>query len=249
MNPLRIALFLTIELIAYAIWKFFFWVPTVEDFGDAKYALDNYVYHDHRVTVYCGANYDKKKRIELPAGFSTNSHAGRVERMEWEHAVPAENFGRAFKAWREGHKNCVNNGHPFKGRKCARKVSKTFRKMEADMYNLFPSIGAVNASRRNYAYAELPLEEVAFGSCTAKIGKRSFEPPDAAKGQLARASLYMDGEYRQFSLSRQQKQLFTAWDKLYPVDKWECNRARRIERIQGNENMFVKEPCQKAGLW
>lgn len=117
------------------------------------------------------------------------------------------------------------------------------------MYNLFPSIGAVNASRRNYDYAELPSELPAFGSCGAKLGKGSFEPPDAAKGQLARASLYMDAEYGQFRLSRQQKKLFTAWDAMYPVDKWECKRGRRIERIQGNENRFVKESCQKAGLW
>ena len=35
---------------------------------------------------------------------------------------------------------------------------------------------------------------------------------------------------------------------MYPVDAWECLRAKRIERIQGNENPFVKEACRKAGL-
>ena len=249
MNLRRLAIFPAVALAIFAIWKYFFALPVVENFSDAKYALENHVFHDHRVTVYCEAPYDRQKRIELPKGFTTRAHAARAERMEWEHAVPAENFGRAFKSWREGHKSCVKDGRPYKGRKCAAKVSKTFRKMEADMYNIFPSIGAVNASRRNYDYAELPFEESAFGSCAAKIGKRSFEPPDAAKGQLARASLYMDAEYRQFRLSRQQKQLFTAWSSLYPVDRWECRRAARIERIQGNENRFVKEPCQKAGLW
>ena len=33
---------------------------------------------------------------------------------------------------------------------------------------------------------------------------------------------------------------------MYPVDAWECLRAKRIERIQGNENPFVKEACRKA---
>ena len=42
--------------------------------------------------------------------------------------------------------------------------------------------------------------------------------------------------------------LMTAWDKMYPVDAWEYLRAKRIERIQGNENPFVKEACRKAGL-
>lgn len=43
-------------------------------------------------------------------------------------------------------------------------------------------------------------------------------------------------------------ELMDAWDKMYPVDAWECTRARRIERLQGNENPFVKERCQEAGL-
>ena len=30
-------------------------------------------------------------------------------------------------------------------------------------------------------------------------------------------------------MSRQQRQLMDAWDKMYPVDQWECTRAKRIE--------------------
>ena len=41
----------------------------------------------------------------------------------------------------------------------------------------------------------------------------------------------------------------TAWDKMYPVDAWECKRAQRIEKIQKNENSFVKEACIKVNLW
>ena len=40
-----------------------------------------------------------------------------------------------------------------------------------------------------------------------------------------------------------------AWDKQYPVERWECARAKRIEAIQGNENPFVKNPCQENKLW
>ncbi len=39
------------------------------------------------------------------------------------------------------------------------------------------------------------------------------------------------------------------WDKQYPVEKWECVRTKRIERIQGNENPFVKQPCIEKKLW
>lgn len=35
------------------------------------------------------------------------------------------------------------------------------------------------------------------------------------------------------NLSRQQTQLFNAWDKQYPVTEWECQRDERIARVQG----------------
>ena len=152
--------------------------------------------------------------------------------------------------WREGDAQCVNkNGKPFKGRKCAEKVNLRYRYMQADMYNLFPAIGAVNAIRGNFQYSELPGVAPDFGSCEAKVDGRRFEPPARAKGQVARAGLYMAWAYPEYRLSSQQKRLFEAWDRTYPVDSWECTRARRIENLQGNENPFVKRPCQERGLW
>ena len=121
--------------------------------------------------------------------------------------------------------------------------------MQADMYNLFPAIGSVNAVRSNKQYSELPGSESTFGSCPAKVDGNRFEPPDRAKGQVARAALYMADSYPKYRLSRQQQQLFEAWDKMYSVDAWECTRAKRIEVLQGNANARVKEPCQQAGLW
>lgn len=224
---------------------------TIESFSQAKRLLERSVYHDHRVTLYCGAVFDARKRIDLPAGFSTPSHQKRAARMEWEHAVPAENFGRAFTEWREGAPECVNrNGKPFKGRRCAEKVSEEYRYMQADMYNLFPAIGAVNAVRSNKRYSALPQASAAFGTCPAKVDGERFEPPDMAKGPVARAALYMEDAYApRYRLSRQQRRLFEAWAGLFPVTEWECERTRRIERLQGNENPRVKLPCREAGFW
>ena len=39
------------------------------------------------------------------------------------------------------------------------------------------------------------------------------------------------------------------WDRQNPVDAWECERAKRIETIQGSENLVVKAACEEAGLW
>lgn len=223
---------------------------TNDSFNTAKRLLERQVYHDHRVTLYCGASFDNRKNIDLPSGFVTPSHAKRAQRVEWEHAVPAENFGRAFREWREGDAQCVNNkGKAFKGRRCAEKVNQRYRYMQADMYNLFPAIGAVNAVRGNKQYSELPGTAPTFGTCEAKVEGKRFEPPARSKGAVARAALYMADSYPEYRLSRQQQRLFTAWDRQYPVDAWECTRTRRIEKLQGNENRFVKRACQERNLW
>lgn len=223
---------------------------TNDSFSQAKRMLERQVYFDHRVTVYCGAEFNAEKRVVLPEGFSTAAHEKRATKVEWEHATPAENFGRAFSEWRDGSPECVTkNGKPFKGRKCAEKVNMEYRHMQADMYNLFPAIGSVNAVRSNKQYSALPGSESAFGSCPAKVDGNRFEPPDRAKGQVARAALYMADSYPKYRLSRQQQQLFEAWDKMHSVDAWECTRAKRIEKLQGNANARVKQPCQQAGLW
>jgi deoxyribonuclease-1 len=41
-------------------------------------------------------------------------------------------------------------------------------------------------------------------------------------------------------ISKQEKQLFNAWDKLDPVNEWEIERNKRIDKIQGNLNKFIK---------
>ena len=112
----------------------------IESFNKAKKLLEQKVYFDHRVTFYCQAPFDAKKNITLPEGFSAPKHAKRSSRVEWEHVVPAENFGRAFVEWREGNAACVDSkGRSFKGRKCAEKVNASYRLMQSDLYNLYPS--------------------------------------------------------------------------------------------------------------
>lgn len=222
-----------------------------DSFNKAKKTLEQQVYYDHRVTLYCGATFDEKKNVTLPEGFTVSKHEKRAGKVEWEHVVPAENFGQTFAEWREGDAQCVDNrGKAFKGRKCAEKTNKDYRYMQADLYNLYPAIGAVNALRQNYNFQMLPGEKPDFGSCEMKIADRKAEPPVRARGQIARTYKYMADAYGpRYKMSRQQTQLMDAWDKMYPVDQWECTRAKRVERLQGNENMFVKSPCQQAGLW
>jgi deoxyribonuclease-1 len=133
----------------------------IQSFNKAKKILEKQVYNNHRKTLYCSATFDAKKKVKPPKGFTTTKYVKRAKKIEWEHVVPAENFGRAFSEWRDGHKKCFSSkGKAFKGRKCAEKVDTEYRYMQADMFNLYPAIGAVNALRSNYNFTMLPSEKV-----------------------------------------------------------------------------------------
>lgn len=217
---------------------------SIESFSKAKRLLLSQVYSDHKETIYCSASFNDDKTVELPSGFVTSTHKKRSKKVEWEHVVPAENFGKTFSEWREGHSDCVNSkGKSFKGRNCASKMNVEYRLMQADMYNLFPAIGAVNAKRSNYNFTLLPPESSDFGSCKMKVEERKAEPPEEARGRIARTYLYMEATYPRYKMSKQQRQLMEAWDKTHPVSAWECIRYKRIKDIQGSENPVLAKAC------
>ncbi|MCG8611992.1 MAG: endonuclease [Pseudomonadales bacterium] len=217
----------------------------IESFSKAKHLLLTQVYSDHRETLYCQAEFKADKSVIPLEGFQTSKYHKRALRVEWEHAVAAENFGRTFVEWREGHPDCVDSkGEYYKGRTCASKMNPEYRRMQADLNNLFPAIGAVNALRSNFRFSMLPGETADFGSCAMKIEDRKAEPPEYSRGRIARAHLYMAYAYPRFTLSNAQQKLMFAWHKKYPVTAWECERARRIEAIQGNRNPVVQDFCR-----
>lgn len=215
-----------------------------ESFSRSKKIL-NEIHKDHKVTIYCNFSYDNNGNIHLPYGFNIDKHKNRAFKIEWEHVVPAENFGRTFKERRDGSPFCVDNkGKHFKGRKCAEKINRNYRLMQADMYNLYPEMGSINALRSNYNFEMLdnnldPINEF----CNMKIDRNKVEPPVNSRGVIARTYKYMESSYPNYKMSDKQRKLMDSWDKMYPVDEWECKRAKRIEKIQGNKNKFVKEKC------
>ena len=223
---------------------------TIESFVEAKKHLKK-IYAKNQVTFYCKARFDDKGKVEMPEGFKTPKYANRSKRIEWEHIVPAENFGRIFVEWCEGHPSCVDKkGKPYKGRKCAEKVNREFRLLQADMYNLVPAIGAVNALRSNYNFTEFEKGSVenTFGSCPVKISNRKVEPPHYSKGMIARTYFYLETVCPSFKISKQQRRILTMWNELYPVDEWECMRMKEISKIQKSENKIVESQCKIKGL-
>ncbi len=212
-----------------------------DSFSTSKKILLDQVYFDHRQTFYCDCPFDLKKRVIPSDKYTPKRKTRRSETIEWEHVVPAEAFGRSFIEWREGDSTCVDRkGKTFKGRNCARKASREFRLMEADMYNLVPAVGELNGDRSNYSYAMIPGELREYGACDFEIENRKAEPREEIRGDIARIYFYMDWAYPGHGIvSSKNRKLLESWAKTDPVDAWEIERARRIEEIQGNSNPFV----------
>jgi deoxyribonuclease-1 len=223
----------------------------IASFDKSKNLLEKmYISARHFTEFYCGSTYDEDFKLDhSKSGFHFRKNEARANRVEWEHIVAAESFGQSFAEWRDGHPDCVDSkGQPYKGRKCAAKASKQFELMEADMYNLVPAIGEVNGDRSNYRFDMIQGEKREYGKCNMEIEDRIAEPPDDKFGDIARTYMYMEAAYGRGVIAQSNIKLFEAWNKMDPVDKWECERARLVEKIQGNKNMILEKACKEAGL-
>ncbi len=225
----------------------------IDSFRTAKRHLHERVFTGAglRRTLYCDCRYDSDKRVDhASCGFVSAGDLTRAARVEWEHVVPAARFGRSFPEWTRGAALCVSRrGKAYKGRRCAGKASEEYRRMEADMYNLFPSVGELNGLRKDYPLAEIPGEARRFGRCDFEVESGRAEPRPAVRGDIARSYLYMAAAYpTRLQLAPDDLQMLARWADADPVDAQECQRARRIAKIQGNTNRYVEEACRQTGL-
>ena len=204
-------------------------------FSKSKKILLNEIYKDNKATFYCNNPYEiktikgKKKALIVPSKAHytpRNKYTKkgklnlRAKRVEWEHVMPAHNFGKHLPCWREG------------GRKACKKEP-LFKKMEADMHNLVPAIGEVNRDRSNYRFGANKPKNGQYGNCSMQVdfkAKRAYVRDDI-KGDIARIYFYMSETYN-IKLSKQEGRMMEVWDKQDPISKWEKNRKNRILNLK-----------------
>lgn len=204
-------------------------------FEQAKVELRQNVYYDRNTAgdLYCGCPWEwvgrSGGRVNLDAcGYQVRAQPTRAARIEWEHITPAWVMGHQRQCWQNGgRQNCVA-------------TDPVFRAMEADAHNLAPSVGEVNADRSNYRYTQLTTAPYQYGACRTRVdfNQRAAEPRDEVKGFVARVQFYMHDWYG-LNMSRQQQQIFSAWDRQYPVTEWEQLRDQRIAAVMGHSNPYV----------
>lgn len=114
---------------------------------------------------------------------------------------------------------------------------------KSDLHHLFPTDSKANSIRSSYPFGEVVNAKWSHPS-GAKLGtdaqgRTVFEPPDAHKGNVARAMFYFSAEYGK-AIPDAEESVLREWNKLDAVDTAELERNRRIADIQGNRNQFVQ---------
>jgi len=135
----------------------------------------------------------------------------------------------------------------------------------SDMHHLFPTWTVANSTRGSLPFADIddrqtdkwlgdnrsvlamqPTSDV--DSFSEALNGEFFEPPEAHKGNVARAMFYFYTMYREaadaadsrfFSL---QEATLCRWHDQDPADAAEIERSNEIREAQGNDNPFVLDP-------
>lgn len=208
----------------------------ISTFDQAKIVLNDFVYHDRRVTTYCGCDYSQYARTGgrvdhgscgyVPKGSRADAEL-RAARIEYEHIMPISK---------------ATEGRPCGTRANCRANDTEYNLIEADPHNLTPIIGEINALRSNFDFAELSHINFSqnFGQCDFKIDRnlRLAEPADEIKGFIARTYFYMAWAYGS-PIPVEMQQMLLRWNEEYPANKWEIERNQRIAKQHGWDNPYI----------
>jgi len=207
----------------------------IDSFSKAKKLLLK-LYSDRQITFYCNCQFDQLKKVDADdCGYIPRKNARRGNRIEWEHVVPAHRFGSHLTCWSEqaSFPRCIKkNGKTLSGRRCCRKINPSFKEMEADMMNLVPAVGELNADRSNYAFGMLEGESRRYGQCDFEVNTRQkiTEPHVSLRGDIARIYLYFENKYG-LKLTETEEIYFDQWNMDDPIDEWEREKAKRVNQV------------------
>ncbi|MAA92958.1 MAG: deoxyribonuclease I [Rheinheimera sp.] len=206
-------------------------------FEQTKQQLRQKVYFDQNAgqggDLYCGCDWVWQGRsggsIDTQAcGYAIRAQPTRAARIEYEHVLPAHSLGHQRQCWQNGgRQNCAAN-------------DPVFQDMYVNPFNLVPVMGEVNSDRSNYRFSPILGLINQYGACQFKIDFKSriAEPPDTAKGKIARIYFFMHDRYA-LPISTQQERILMAWDKQFPVTPRERLIHERKAKLAGYSNPFV----------
>ena len=168
-------------------------------------------------TLYCGYRFESDKKI------------GESRSVTIEHIYPTDLMIEQL--------GCNSR------MQCRESGNKKFTRMEADMHNMYPVWQALVTHRYRREYGIIEGEEWRFSDCDIEWQGNVLEPRPLARGNIARALLYM---YKQYNLYLDPGIiiLLGEWNRADPPSNQEIERNNRIEALQGVRNQFIDNPSK-----
>lgn len=126
-----------------------------------------------------------------------------------------------------------------------------FGYMESDLHNLFPARLGTAAARDGMPFGFVPGDQRDFGAdCLFKVSPAwaLAQPPPEARGEIARAILYMMYEYGLPLPHLMARHMILSWHEQDPPDDEERRRNDTIGGLQGTRNPFVDDPAAAGRL-
>lgn len=163
----------------------------------------------------------------------------RIDRIEWEHVVPAEWIATGFDCQEDSRAAC-------------RKID-GFKEAEGDLFNLVPAIGEINGDRSFLLYGKDFKEKPAYGKYYFEIvmkfsgsgqDQKFAEPTETIQGDVARIWFYMENRY-DIEIPLRTRATLVRWATEDPADLEECARTKKVALQIGWQNPFVK--CTPQG--
>ena len=113
--------------------------------------------------------------------------------------------------------------------------------MEADMHNMYPVIQDILMPGRKPVFGEVKGEHWKFNDCDYERSGGMVEPRPVARGNVARALLYMHLKYG-VEIDPATMKVIKHWNREDPPSKQEKIRNDRIEALQGQRNPYIDNP-------
>ena len=125
---------------------------------------------------------------------------------------------------------------------CRVRLGERFAHMESDLHNLYPEVQELIAYRNGREFGIVDGEEWRFDDCDVEWREGLLEPRPLARGNIARAILYMRAAYG-LAIGDSMLEMLKAWNREDPPSKQEQERNAAIEKLQGRRNQFIDNPA------
>lgn len=167
-------------------------------------------------TLYCGYRFEHDRKIK------------GAKSVTIEHIYPTSEMIKQLHCG--SRMQCLDSGN------------KLYARMEADMHNMYPVWSDLVTYRNGSRFGNIDGEHWRFEDCDIEWQGGVLEPRPVARGNIARAMMYMHERYG-LKLEPEMLKLMVQWSSEDPPSNQEVERNRQIEAMQGNRNPFIDDPA------